>query len=327
MAQLIKLKDYISRYEQNIIVYPSRFVRLKKQKWEGVKTSFEAGERASEYVEEPSLIGAKSNEEKTSIFSKLKGIMKRNTNADEWLEKREIKENQLEELEEDELAFDYQPNNYFAPKNIEEVKRQFLNQLFQFQMKWASSTLTEKSIVKKEMYYDEVLKYYLQRFPDTYLVLYKPVFLLQQAPVELDTIIITPTEIWCITLLEAEDSAVFVGSNEKFWTKKREENEKKILSPVITINRTEKIIKSILKKYDIHLPVQKAILSRNGYIDYPMSPFDIKTIEKRNYDEWFQMMRNNRSPIKAIQLKTAESLLHHCLTTCMKRYEWDSSEE
>ena len=30
MGQLIKLQDYVSRYEQNIFHYPSRFVLLKK---------------------------------------------------------------------------------------------------------------------------------------------------------------------------------------------------------------------------------------------------------------------------------------------------------
>lgn len=29
MGQLIKLQDYVSRYQQDIFVYPSRFVRLK----------------------------------------------------------------------------------------------------------------------------------------------------------------------------------------------------------------------------------------------------------------------------------------------------------
>ncbi|MFT8323131.1 MAG: nuclease-related domain-containing protein [Bacillus sp. (in: firmicutes)] len=327
MAQLVKLKDYISRYEQNIILYPSRFVRLKKQKWEGIKKAFEMGQHSPSFLEEEGLHEEEWLEEKSSFFTKLKGIMQKNKKDDELEAHLEIKKESIEIVEEDELAFDYKPNYYLTPKNIEELKVQFLNQLLQFQMKWASSTLTEKSVVKKAFYYDEVLKYYLQRFPDTYLVLYQPVFLLQNAPIELDTIIITPTEVWCITLLEAEESSVFVGSNEKFWTKKRKDKEKKILSPVISINRTEKVIKKIMKMHEIDFPIKKAILTRNGYIDYPMAPYDLKIIEKRNYEDWFQTMRNNRSPLKAIQLKTAESLLRHCLTTCMRRYEWDTKEE
>lgn len=85
-------------------------------------------------------------------------------------------------------------------------------------------------------------------------------------------------------------------------------------------------MKSILDKYDITLPIQKVILTRNGYVDFPSAPFDLKIIEKRNYEEWFQKMRSHHSPIKAIQLKAAESLLHYGLTNSKRRYEWDTEE-
>src|SRR5699024_5630454 len=34
MAQLVKLYDYISRYETNPFHYPSRFIRLKQDNWQ-----------------------------------------------------------------------------------------------------------------------------------------------------------------------------------------------------------------------------------------------------------------------------------------------------
>lgn len=321
MAQLIKLQDYVSRYQQNILLYPSRFVRLKKQKWEGVKRAFETNKLLSIYTE---ATDKEDTAERETFLIKIKGLINRKPKEEETV--FFSNETEMTVLQERELSFDYKTNGWNQPYNIEELKLQFLNQLFEFQMKWASSTLTEKSLVKKSYYYDETLKYYIQRFPDTYLVLYKPLFLLKNAPIELDTIIITPTDIWCITIIEEEDSAVFVGSKEKFWIKKNENEEIKILSPVISVNRTEKIVKSILDKEEIILPIKKVILTRNGYVDYPTAPFDIKVIEKRNYDEWFAFMRNNRSPIKAIQLKAAENLLHYCLTTSVRRYEWDSEE-
>src|SRR5690625_3594842 len=33
MAQLIKLRDYISRYETNPFHYPTQFIRLKQENW------------------------------------------------------------------------------------------------------------------------------------------------------------------------------------------------------------------------------------------------------------------------------------------------------
>jgi len=322
LAQLIKLQDYVSRYEQNIVLYPSRFVRLKKQKWQGLKKAFETKDKNLFYPVNP--IDEDWIMEKPSFLDRVKKTI--------W-HRRQLEEVELENvsekkiiLDEDELNFDYDAKKYSHPKNLEELKQQYLNQLFEFQLKWASSTLTEMSKVKKTLYYDDLLKYYLQRFPDTFLVLYQPLFQLKNAPVELDTIIITPTDVWCIHMLEAENSAVFVGSNDKFWLKKKGDKEKKILSPVISINRTEKIVKSILEKYDITIPVQKVILTRNGYVDFPAAPYDLKIIEKRNYEEWFQKMRSHHSPIKAIQLKAAESLLHYGLTNSKRRYEWDTEE-
>lgn len=34
MAQLVKLYDYISRYETNPFHYPSRFIQLKQDNWQ-----------------------------------------------------------------------------------------------------------------------------------------------------------------------------------------------------------------------------------------------------------------------------------------------------
>lgn len=41
MAQIIKLFDYISRYELDAYRYPSQFIRLKKQQWEKVFQAWE----------------------------------------------------------------------------------------------------------------------------------------------------------------------------------------------------------------------------------------------------------------------------------------------
>lgn len=113
------------------------------------------------------------------------------------------------------------------PDHAEDLKRQFLDQLYRFQLKWASSTLAEMSSFHSKYYFDEHLKFFLQRFPDTFLVLYKPIFLLKNAPVEAEIILLTPTDVWCITFLEQEDSAVFIGSSERFWLKRSKMEEKK----------------------------------------------------------------------------------------------------
>lgn len=318
MGQLIKLQDYISRYEQDIFLYPSRFVRLKNQQWEKTKNLWENGSSLPIEKDEPNL-PEWYEEEKEPFLTKIKGLLTRGREVERSYNQEE--KNIEEEKEEASLSFS--PAFSFRPDSLEDLKHHFLDQLFNFQMKWASTTLLEQSFIDKAFHYDNKLKYFLQRFPDTYLVLYKPIFLLKKAPVEVEHIVITPTDVWCISFLEREDSSVFIGSNERFWLKRNQQQEEKILNPLLALNRTEKIVKNILKLYENELPVRKVVLTRNGYIDYPTAPYDTTFVEKRNYEKWFQQMRRNSSPLKHVQLKAAQALLLYCQTTSVRRVEWE----
>jgi len=239
LAQLIKLQDYISRYEVDMFRYPSQFIRQKRKQWD------------------------------------------------------------LKKLE----------------------KQPFLDGIFEFQLKWASSTVREKSYVDKEFYNDPNLKYFLQRFPDTYLVLYKPIFKLKKAPIEVEIIIISPTTTWLITMLEGEEDSVFLGSNERFWIERIGKQTKKVLSPMIELDRMDGIVRTLFSLYGVELPIRKVILNRTGYFDFPEVPYDVELVEKRNYDEWFSNLRNMSSPLKHMQLKAGNVLLQYCQTVCVRRMD------
>jgi hypothetical protein len=322
MGQLIKLQDCVSRYEQDVYTYPSRFVRLKKQQWERTKANWEnEGMDTSNLTLSISKDWVEEEKEKPLLFQKLKGIFRKNQEEEQSLEQQDDFIKSIEDPLQFSPTFDYKP------QSIDDLKRQFLDQLYRFQLKWASSTLTEKSDLHSKFFYEENLKFFMQRFPDTFLVLYQPVFLLKKAPVEAEVIMLTPTDVWCITFLEEENSAVFVGSTERFWLKRGQKEEKKVLNPLLSLNRTERIIRNIFKLHEIELPIHKLIISRNGYIDYPNAPFDIKFAEGRNFEQWFQSMRSLKSPLKHIQLKGAECLLQYCQTTSIRRLEWETPEE
>ncbi len=253
LGQLIKLQDYISRYETDIYRYPSQFIRVKQQQWDKVKSEWES-------------------------FPFTKKL-----------------------------------------KQIDQLKQGFLDSIFPFQLKWASSTVRDKSFIDQEFYEDQNLKYFLQSFPDTYFLLYKPVFLIKNAPVELDIIFISPICTWCITLIEGEDNSVFLGSNERFWIEKSINNEKKVLSPLIGLDRTEKIVRKVYEVNKIEMPVKKVLLNRTGYFDYPYPPYDLTLIDKKVYDDWFQSLRSVSSPLKSIQLKAAKTLLSWCASSYIRR--------
>ncbi len=319
MAQLVKLQDYISRYEQDIFTYPSRFVRIKKQQWKQTKENWE-----NNGMDASNLSFSASDDEwdtsnsgKRSFFGKLSEMLK--------TKQKETEEPQEQAVEEDPLEFTAAIQH--NPATVDELKQQYLDQLYRFQLKWASSTIVEKSYFSSKYYFEEKLKFFLQRFPDTFLLLYKPVFLLKKAPIEAEVILLTPADTWCITFMEEENSAVFIGSNDRFWLKRSKTGEQKVLNPLLALNRTERIVQNIYKLYKIELPIHKLIISRNGYIDYPNASFGVQLAEARNFEQWFQKMRGFKSPLKHMQLKGAQALLQHCQTSSIKRVEWEAPTE
>lgn len=319
MGQLIKLQDYTSRYEQNIFHYPTQFVKLKTQQWEKLQKKWESSLDA--LISQPLPLQTDESKQVPPLLNKLKILFNRKN--DETEEQSFTNNQQIEEL----FNMEEFPPFLYLPETVEELKIYFLNHLFDFQMKWATSTLVDTSFINKKYNYDERLKYFIQRFPDTYLILYEPIFLLKKATIEVETILISPTDVWCIKFLEESDLSVFLGTNKKFWSVRNKHNEKRIVNPTIALNRTGTIVKSIFQLHDIDLPIHQILLSRNGYIDYPSAPYGLTLIDKKGYEDWFLTLRGLRSPLKAVQLKAADALLQNCLTTSIKRIEWDITDQ
>ncbi|WP_046176656.1 nuclease-related domain-containing protein [Domibacillus indicus] len=318
MGQLIKLQNYISRYENDVFHYPAQYVRLKKQEWEKFYANWEgyhqnAGSISKEPDEQENWLLEEEPKEKQSLF---RGLFSKK-------EKQAETEPDPVALEEEENLFSINHTESLYLKTEEDVKKAFLDKMFTFQIKWASSTLLHQSPLDHKYYVDEQLRFLLKRLPDTFLILYEPVFRFQKAVVELDVIIITPLHVWCLTFLEEQDEAVFIGSPERFWEKRFGEAESKVLSPAVPLARAETIVKKLLGRDQIDMPVRKAVVSRNGYIDDPAAPADIHYIDKREFSRWFDEMRHLSSPLKTIQLKAARTLLAHADTVSIRRPEWE----
>ncbi|GIN73073.1 hypothetical protein J14TS2_35480 [Bacillus sp. J14TS2] len=314
MAQLLKLQDYVSRYETDLSRYPSQFIRLKKQQWLKIKQAWETG-----VPSQSNSVEIDSVPEEEKRFRSLKKLFKRKTNAIE-IPIEAYEENKTPQDKEEDFEFS-------TPLHVQtetELKQSFLDHLLLFQLKWASSTVMEKSFVDRRFYIDERLKHFLQRFPDNYFLFYEPIFLLKKAPVELDVLLLTPTEIWCLTFIEQSNQAAYLGENQHFWKMKVRDKEKKVLNPVMAVNRMEKIVKQIFQLYEVALPIRKAIVSRNGFIDYPDVAGDIAILDQRTYGEWFERARKTPSPIKMMQIRAAKSLLEYGQTTSFQRPNWES---
>lgn len=313
MAQLVKLLDYVSRYENDLSRYPTQYVRLKNSQWQRMKLQWENGADLSDWRQIPEEVEEQPEEGKwyTPLF-RLFGNRKEQTE-----ELIEIESH--EDGEEETDLFNFNPNIISNPTNLEQLRRLYLNQLFHFQLKWASSTMLESSRLDAKFMRDPLLRSFTQQLPDSFLLFYYPVLKVKKAPVELDIIIITPLECLCITMLEQEDVAAFIGSGDRFWIKKSGERESRILNPLIGLNRMEKILSGIFLAQGIDFPIKKIVASRNGYIDYPSTPFDTKVIDRRTYGEWFDALRKSTVPMKFNQFKAAQSILDNVQTTAISR--------
>ncbi|HET7626886.1 MAG TPA: nuclease-related domain-containing protein [Bacillales bacterium] len=254
MAQLIKLDNYISRYETDIYGYPGRFIQIKKQRWETMKKARETEQAADTAASQ-----------------------------DEW-------------------------------------KTEFAEDVFFFQLRWASSTLQMKSDLSRQYRLDRWLKFFLTRFPDNYLILYKPVFQIQKAEVELDILMLSPVTLWCITLLESRDGTVFQGRSGRFWRTIENGKVTQTLNPLIANLRMYRLVTDWLKRTDGDvLPVRRALLSPSSFIEYPDAPGDVDLIDRTKARVWYEEQRKWKTPLKYVQLKTADRLLRRCQTVADER--------
>ena len=303
MAQLVKLLDYISRYENDLTRYPNQFLSLKKYHWDRMKVQWEQGADHTMWEQFP-------EEKESKGFSSLLRFFAPRQAEQENLETEEFEE---------EDDFGFSPNIVYAPDTIEQLHKLYLDQLFHFQIKWASSTLADKSRVAPKYMRDSLLRSFAQQLPDSYLLFYNPIIKLQNAPVELDIIIVTPVECMCITILEEEDLAAFMGSSDRFWTKRYRDKESKLLNPLISLNRMGKIVSQLFKERETDFPIRKYLISRNGYIDYPTSAFDIKVIDRRTYADWFSSIGASTTPLKFSQFQAAQAILDVGQTTAVSQ--------
>ena len=306
MAQLVKLLDYISRYENDLTRYPNQFLRLKRYHWDRMKIQWEHGANHTMWEQ----FSEEKEKEKKGFSSFFRFFTSRQAEQEDL---------ETEDLKEEEDDFEFSPNIAYTPDTIEQLHKLYLDQLFQFQIKWASSTLMDKSQVNSKYMRDSLLRSFTQQLPDSYLLFYNPIIRLQKAPVELDIIIVTPVECMCITVLEEEDMAAIIGSGDRFWTKRFRDEESKLLNPLISLNRMGKIVSQLFKEKEIDFPIKKYLISRNGYIDYPTSAFDVKVVDRRTYADWFSSIAELTTPLKFTQFQAAQAILDVGQTTAASR--------
>ncbi|WLD92426.1 hypothetical protein [Alkalihalobacillus sp. AL-G] len=296
MAQLLKLEDCVSRYESDVFRYTGQYIRLKRDRWKRVKTNWQ-NRRADE--------ASVQNEPEETVKEK------------KWWQK---KVGESKPFIEDIHDMDSLPD-------FEELKEKYKRELYQFQLKWASSTLREKSPLTQSNQSDPYLKFLLTELPDNYLVLYKPVVQLKQAATQLEVILIGPDSIHCLVFLDLERDSIVSGLNERFWRVEGSKHTNQLISPVPAIQRMNYFIDTVIDHDQLNMKINYTLVAKKGFVDNDSVPSYIKIVDRRTFEEWHSRLKRQPSPIKFTQLKAAKAMLDHCIVTAYHRPEWDSDSE
>ncbi|MFD1019096.1 nuclease-related domain-containing protein [Thalassobacillus hwangdonensis] len=302
MAQLIKLQDYVSRYESDLYKYPGRYIRLKQSNWQKTKQLWEHQLMEPEKQEYEEFEDKEDKDE-----------------APRW--KRLFKKKSIDTPER------LPDLNEQLPESLTELKQSYLDKLMGFQLKWASTTLREKSFLDHTYRTNEWLKYFLQRFPDTYLVMYQPIVQIKKAPMEIDLILIGPLGMEIIHIMTPPATAKLVPHDDRTWYIEEAGIRTSTISPLISLKRSETFVKSVLNNYNIDFPYRKVVLAPENEIESSTVPYNTDYIGVEAYEGWFKEKRKSTSPLKHIQLKAAEAMLRHCQTNAIKRPEWELDSE
>ncbi|MDQ0254975.1 hypothetical protein J2S74_002357 [Evansella vedderi] len=296
MAQLVKLSNYISRYETDIYRYPSHFVRLKKERWGNLVQEWNSRQKIDS-------LQSKFCADETEVKSKFKGKFKK------WFSGSK----DLDTWEED------PPREKFLPKS--QLHEAFMEEIFHFQLNWASSTFSEISHLNNKYYNDSLLSHLLKELPDSFFIFYEPVFVLRKASVDLDIIILTPSEVWLLTPLTGNNHNIFHSHSERFWIKRDGENQEKVIHPFVSLKRMVTVIKEILVECELDIPIRMGVIAKDSFIDINASQQRVKLIDKRTFQDWQRTLKKIVTPIKHQQLKAANILLRNCKTNS----EWRDS--
>lgn len=323
MAQLVKMLDYVSRYEQDLSRYTTQFIRLKRSQWERMKRQWDHGVDLAEWQHDEEAAGqaetaaaetaAESPERGKRLFTLSRFLPFRKTETDSAGNTADT----AAAVQEERLQFN--PNFASQPRSVQQLRKLYIDQLFHFQLKWASSTLTEWSNVDGKYMRDKLLRELIGSLPDSFLVFYYPVLKLKKAPVELELIILTPVECLCITVLDGKDGSVFTGSSDRFWAEKIGDRESKLLNPMISLNRMAKIVTGLFAAEGIDFPIRKVLLTKNSYLDFPNAAVDLLQVDRRNFPKWFEKMKQLSVPMKSKQFKAAQTIFNVCQTTAASR--------
>lgn len=188
-------------------------------------------------------------------------------------------------------------------------QEKFYDTLFKHQITWATSTNSKRSLGIDKLKRDVTLKEMLRWFGDTGLLFYHPILTLEEAEVETDLVLITPSVIWVMVCLKGESGSVFQGQSRRQWTEVRSEGIRKLVNPLITLSRSTEVIKRCFLPDIEHLPIKSALIVPESYVEYAVPDKGIEIVDKIQFPAWLKSVEPYRASFKSLQLKNVSHLL------------------
>lgn len=255
MAQLIKVCHCVSRYQNGMLRYAGRFIRLKNR-------------RTEEWEKQQEGIGT------------FPGM-------------------------------GYQDGN----------RKEFENWLFRMQLDWATRTPERRSICPDEIEDAAWVRKLLHQINDLSFLAYRPVLLTKSGAVQLDSLLITNDVIWCVLSLPGEAGSVFQEISGRKWREIITGGEREVLSPLISLRRTQTVIGAFLKQEGIAMKTASAVLAPQGFIEFVPDDSGAALVDLRGMRNWLDEISRHSLMLKKTQLQTADALLAHFETIDAPRFQ------
>ncbi|MTT32539.1 hypothetical protein GMB86_11025 [Terrilactibacillus sp. BCM23-1] len=203
--------------------------------------------------------------------------------------------------------------------NIEQLKSAYYKWLFDQQLIWATSTAHFYSENHEDLSRVTWLQFCLSKLNDVTFILYKPVLLMKQTTLQLDSLIITNDTLWCVKPLIGEDSSVFQEINNRLWREMKREESPQFINPFISLKRTKTALRTFLQTQNLSMPIKFLIFAPNSYVEFVHHDTDIEICDSRDKNQLSEKIGRHSSTLKSLQIITTNRLLSKMATTAIKR--------
>jgi hypothetical protein len=164
------------------------------------------------------------------------------------------------------------------------------------------------------------VKKLMHQINDLSFIAYNPVLLTQSGAVQLDSLLITNDVVWCILSLPGEEGSVFQEISGRRWREIISGGERTLISPLISLKRTQEVIDAFLKQEGIAMRTASAVLTTESFIEFVPDDRGVSLVDRRGFQHWLDEISRHSLILKKGQILAAEALLDHFETVDEPRF-------